>query len=557
METRPRFSTVSPSDYRLETSAAPTPLRARRFEADSNRDALKPFQIEPYSHSGNPVRLQALNAQASRERFNSDSRPFNPDAAPTLRESKTPRQTVHTKVSGATSELKAQTPVQNRDTNRSQEPQAEQQNSTIIDSDPISQGSFATSALNAVPRPDALANETKGTKSDQAQSDQDSEASHPTSDNGLDLLSAGIGVPVLSLLSTTTPTDPSLSVTKDQGVNAVNSESPTAPGITLKASESVPLNPNPADVMAEAGINPAQVQTVAIAEASQLTKASDSLPKDKTSLPSPKGEPLKLGDINANTGTDRLSVLTHTDQTVPSLSQSGAQVSTEKTLTSSGIETKPDHISGPASSEANSAPMAQDFVAPGPNPVGTSLNPAQLQTASAPYAESLKTTPPQASLHLHLSNPDAMAALSAQIHKRLGEKSTDFDIQLHPADLGQVTIRLSIGHDGHLTANLGFDTPAAQAQFKAQADELRRGLEQQGFQLSDAALSFSQNQKGNPQSSGQGSPYQNPSSGRQGEGGFVSGTYISPPVDPLAPARDDDYALLGGRNYRLNLNLVA
>ena len=72
--------------------------------------------------------------------------------------------------------------------------------------------------------------------------------------------------------------------------------------------------------------------------------------------------------------------------------------------------------------------------------------------------------------------------------------------------------------------------------------------------------SFSQNQKDNQQQSASGSAYQNASQGRladAGGAGGVSSAYGASPGDLTAPARDDDYALLGGRTYRINLNLVA
>jgi hypothetical protein len=95
----------------------------------------------------------------------------------------------------------------------------------------------------------------------------------------------------------------------------------------------------------------------------------------------------------------------------------------------------------------------------------------------------------------HAYRPDDnLMNLALMMQKRVAEKSTKFAFELHPADLGRVNVSLNIGKDGSLTAHLRFDTPASESQFKAQADELRRQLEQQGFNLKEGDLSFSSRQ---------------------------------------------------------------
>ena len=86
--------------------------------------------------------------------------------------------------------------------------------------------------------------------------------------------------------------------------------------------------------------------------------------------------------------------------------------------------------------------------------------------------------------------PEAVAYLSAQLIKRMEGAASRFEMQLHPADLGRVDVRLHITQDGRLNAQLAFDNPLAATDFRAQADTLRRSLEQAGFTLSDGSLSF-------------------------------------------------------------------
>ncbi|MBD3836257.1 MAG: flagellar hook-length control protein FliK [Brevundimonas sp.] len=63
---------------------------------------------------------------------------------------------------------------------------------------------------------------------------------------------------------------------------------------------------------------------------------------------------------------------------------------------------------------------------------------------------------------------------------------------LTPEDLGRVDVTVEIDADGQLAARLAFDNPAAAADLRGRADELRRQLQDAGFQLSQDSLDFSQ-----------------------------------------------------------------
>ncbi|MDP3176168.1 MAG: flagellar hook-length control protein FliK, partial [Phenylobacterium sp.] len=86
-------------------------------------------------------------------------------------------------------------------------------------------------------------------------------------------------------------------------------------------------------------------------------------------------------------------------------------------------------------------------------------------------------------------SPETIAHLSAQILKKLDERSTRFDVQLQPEGLGRVDVRLEIGANGRLTASLSFDNPQAAAELRGRSQELSRSLEQAGFDVS-GGLSF-------------------------------------------------------------------
>lgn len=116
-------------------------------------------------------------------------------------------------------------------------------------------------------------------------------------------------------------------------------------------------------------------------------------------------------------------------------------------------------------------------------PVGGETQPAQ-QTVAADRDLGLST--------LSRATVETTAHLAAQIARKLDGRSTRFDMVLTPEDLGRVDVSLEIGKDGQLSARLAFDNPAAAADLRGRADELRRQLQDAGFQVAGDALDFSQ-----------------------------------------------------------------
>jgi Meckel syndrome type 1 protein len=91
--------------------------------------------------------------------------------------------------------------------------------------------------------------------------------------------------------------------------------------------------------------------------------------------------------------------------------------------------------------------------------------------------------------HAVRGSPETVASLAAQIVKKLEGQSTRFDLELDPAGLGKVDVRIEIGAHGRLTAAMTCDNPQAAAELRSRATELQRALEQAGFDLS-GGLSF-------------------------------------------------------------------
>lgn len=198
-------------------------------------------------------------------------------------------------------------------------------------------------------------------------------------------------------------------------------------------------------------------------------------PKSPTSLqPAP---PLR-GILH--TAVDQTS-----DAAVPASQTTTTQ---DATPSSAGIEVAAKQASPSAkatepATAAVAAPDAASPDAPIANPAPTDAQPAR-QAAASSHAQGAST--------LSRATVETTAQLAAHIARKLDGRSTRFDIVLTPEDLGRVDVSLEIGKDGQLSARLAFDNPAAAADLKCRADELRRQLQEAGFQVAGDALDFSQ-----------------------------------------------------------------
>jgi flagellar hook-length control protein FliK len=148
-------------------------------------------------------------------------------------------------------------------------------------------------------------------------------------------------------------------------------------------------------------------------------------------------------------------------------------------------------------------------------PDAHAADPADAPAGSADAgATTLSTTAAATQTHpgaiLVRGSPQTVANLAAQIAKKLEGRSTRFDLELDPAGLGRVDVRMEIGASGRVHAAMTFDTPQAAAELRSRAGELQRHLEQAGFDMSgglsfDVASDRGQGQGQQPQSQDQNS----------------------------------------------------
>lgn len=149
--------------------------------------------------------------------------------------------------------------------------------------------------------------------------------------------------------------------------------------------------------------------------------------------------------------------------------------------------------SNPAFGAKPASPEVASAEAPAPVDLAADAQPASAATGDAARAQSTAAADHGLDLStLSRVTVETTAHLAAQIARRLEGRSTRFDMVLTPEDLGRVDVSLEIDKDGQLSARLAFDNPAAAADLRGRADELRRQLQDAGFQVAGDALDFSQ-----------------------------------------------------------------
>lgn len=178
------------------------------------------------------------------------------------------------------------------------------------------------------------------------------------------------------------------------------------------------------------------------------------------------------------------------------------QAAATATGNAEAIANRPAQADAPIDAAA-SAPAARQAVAP-----ALAETPATATVAAPSVDGEAPAAPQQGAVEAPSQAPGAQrdlglsqlsratvettAQIAAQIVKKLDGRSTRFDMALTPEGLGRVDISLEIESDGQVTARLAFDNPAAAADLRARADELRRQLLDAGLQLSRDDLEFAE-----------------------------------------------------------------
>jgi hypothetical protein len=114
-------------------------------------------------------------------------------------------------------------------------------------------------------------------------------------------------------------------------------------------------------------------------------------------------------------------------------------------------------------------------------------DPQSLLSAGAPT--SVPAEAPEAPPAPVRATSETLAALSAQMARRLDDGTTRFTLELNPGDLGRVDIRMEIDAAGGIRAAFTFEHAHSASEMSRRSDELQKSLESAGFNLS-GGLSF-------------------------------------------------------------------
>ena len=293
----------------------------------------------------------------------------------------------------------------------------------------------------------------------------------------------------------------------------------TSPATTVAGVAEASVEPTATPkVEIKVAVQPAAVtaQPVQIAAAANLklavSEAVKAIDVEKESAAETVSDALPASDLGSEAGaaTTPRSDLAPAKPATPSLQQHpvlprSAQTDAARPAQNGSQSTSTDHV---AMADAAPPPgrTAADAasVQTGPAPIGivatadaaflVSDPAAPVDAPAETRALDAATTTTQATSASSLSRAtiETTAHLAAQIARKLEGRSTRFDMVLTPEDLGRVDVSLEIGSDGQLAARLAFDNPAAAADLRGRADELRRQLQEAGFQVSSDSLDFTQ-----------------------------------------------------------------
>lgn len=262
-----------------------------------------------------------------------------------------------------------------------------------------------------------------------------------------------------------------------------------------------PRAPAPAQADAPAAAKPPQMPAPASLDPTEPAQAPSAVqPAANASTVDPAVSPPPLSPLTASTAREEISRAADAPPTPPSRKEKKS---------AGGVET----LGG---DEAEAAPAAQTARAPAPAPPTGAAGGKAAASAQAPKvtpvepearrmdspdtlelrSEPAETRAAQGAAptgapvgHAVRGAPETVASLAAHILKKLDARSTRFDVELDPAGLGKVDVRVEINAQGRVAAALAFDNPQAAAELKARSGELQRALEQAGFDLS-GGLSF-------------------------------------------------------------------
>jgi flagellar hook-length control protein FliK len=276
-------------------------------------------------------------------------------------------------------------------------------------------------------------------------------------------------------------------VVKPPGLTAANGPDPTAGGNQDPNGAATKLPPGAAELQA-------RIVAGAPSFLSQPNAALAGLwhhvGESATATPGQPGSPSSAA---ANAASDATATASQTQlqaqaNDVAALAKNG----TDQPLVTPGIELA-QAASADSSKSGTAAPLAAD--------------PSNVAAVSLPGpADATAVTPQATSADPALASPGQIAPAWEQVAINLRQAaqsgSDRIEIQLKPASLGAIAVKLDVSHDGHITAVISADRSDTLNLLRQHSDGLTQSLRDAGLQADSGSLSF--NLRGDSQSFAQG-----------------------------------------------------
>ncbi len=262
-----------------------------------------------------------------------------------------------------------------------------------------------------------------------------------------------------------------------------NPAAPAASGLAPSAAAPLPA----LKAAAVAAGSDAPIEAVAAEGEAQ----TDSSTPDRAPPPPPSGPPPAMPGVTGfrSGAGERLASAREVVQAAAQAEDSEPSAADRLKTSDAPATVAAGAVARPATAATLPTPPTPALVPPAADADAPIQSPAAAQT-SAPQ----ESAPPRdlGLSHLSRATVETTAQIAAQIIKKLDGRSTRFDMALTPEGLGRVDVSLEIESDGQVTARLAFDSPAAAADLRARADELRRQLLEAGLHLSSDDLEFAE-----------------------------------------------------------------
>ena len=164
-----------------------------------------------------------------------------------------------------------------------------------------------------------------------------------------------------------------------------------------------------------------------------------------------------------------------------------------------GLQAGPEgSTAGAGQKPGDGQPMvtAADVQAPVANPI-VDAQTGQLQVGGAAFVTTANTsvTGAQGAANSSTGTQAALPAPIEQVALHMAKAAVDdvnrFSIELEPAGLGRVEVKMEVGHDGHVLATIAADRPQTLDMLQRDAAGLQRALQDAGLNTDGQSLSFS------------------------------------------------------------------